>query len=237
MSNLRRTFAIKLCCGVILLSGCRQLPVPGQLTSPTHTSKPPTNEFAGLTNFGKVTQDIWRGAQPTAAGYRNLVEIGKVRSFLNLRRGANRDEVNLETEKIAGAQCYQVSMKEWNPGEDSLQRLALALKTLKELSSNPKTRPVYVHCKAGQNRTGFVIATYRMVYQGWTPEEAVHEMRVYGFYRVYWRDEWFLKNLDLPHLRKIITQTQAPIGKLTPSAIALPRFAPNPGRRLPSATP
>ena len=108
-------------------------------------------------------------------------------------------------------------MKEWDPGQDNLQRLALAVKTLKQLSSNRKTRPVYAHCKAGQNRTGFVIATYRMVYQGWTPEEAVREMRVYGFYRLYSRDEWFLKNLDLPRLRKIITQTQAPIGHLTPN--------------------
>lgn len=217
MSELRHTFAIELCCGLILLGGCKQLPVPVQLPSPTHTSKPPTNEFAGLINFGKVNENIWRGAQPTTAGYRNLVEIGKVRSFLNLRRGANSDEVNLKTEKIAGAQCYQVSMKEWNPGEDSLRRLALAVKTLKQLSSNRKTRPVYVHCKAGENRTGFVIATYRMVYQGWTPEEAVREMRVYGFYRVYWRDEWFLKNLDLPRLRKIIAQTPVPIEQLTPN--------------------
>jgi len=200
----------------VFVAGCKQLPVPVQLPSPTHTSKPPTNEFAGLTNFGKVTNDIWRGAQPTTDGYRNLVERAHVKSFLSLRRGANRDELELKAEKIAGAQCYQVSLKEWNPGENSLQRLALAVKTLKQLSSNRKTRPVYVHCKAGQNRTGFVIATYRMVYQGWTPEEAVREMRVYGFYRVYWRDEWFLKNLDLPRLRKIINQTQVPIGKLTP---------------------
>ena len=185
-------------------AGCRQLPLPVQLPSPTHSSKPPTNEFAGLSDFGKVTDHIWRGAQPTADGYHNLVERGRVRSFLSLRRGANRDEVNLNVAKIAGAKCYQVSMKEWDPGEGDLRQLALALKTMKDLSDNPKTRPVYVHCKAGENRTGFVIATYRMVYQGWTPEEAVREMRAYGFYRVFARDEWFLKKLDLVRLRTMI---------------------------------
>ena len=102
-------------------------------------------------------------------------------------------------------------MKEWDPGQDSLRQLALALKTLKQLSDDPKTRPVYVHCKAGQNRTGFVIATYRMIYQGWTPEEAVREMRVYGFYRVWSRDEWFLKNLDLARLRQLIAGTAKPL--------------------------
>jgi tyrosine-protein phosphatase SIW14 len=193
---------------LVLLAGCRQLPLPVQLPSPTHTSKPPTNEFAGLRTFGKVTADIWRGAQPTAEGYRNLVERGKVKSFLSLRRGANRDEVDLKVDKIAGAKCYQVSMKEWDPGQDNLRQLALAVKTLKRLSDNPKTRPVYVHCQAGHNRTGFVIATYRMVYQGWTPEEAVREMRTYGFYRVYARDEWFLKNLDLARLRELIKKVE-----------------------------
>jgi protein tyrosine/serine phosphatase len=155
-----------------------------------------------------VTKDIWRGAQPTAEGYRNLVERGHVKSFLSLRRGANRDEVDLKVANIAGAKCYQVSMKEWDPGQDNLRQLALALKTLKRLSDDPKTRPVYLHCKAGQNRTGFVIATYRVVYQGWTPEEAVREMRIYGFYRVYSRDEWFLKNLDLARLRELIKKVE-----------------------------
>ena len=204
MSILSRACAAVLSCGVIFLAACRQLPLPVQLPSPTHTSKPPTNEFAGLTNFGRVTHDIWRGAQPTTDGYRNLVERGKVKSFLSLRRGANRDEVDLKVANLSGVQSLQVSMKEWDPGQDSLRQLALALKTLKRLSDDPKTRPVYVHCKAGQNRTGFVIATYRMVYQGWTPEEAVREMRTYGFYRIYSRDEWFLKNLDLARLRELV---------------------------------
>jgi protein tyrosine/serine phosphatase len=193
---------------LVLFSSCRQLPLPVQLPSPTHTSKPPTNEFAGLKDFGKVTKDIWRGAQPTADGYRNLVERGHVKSFLSLRRGVNRDEVDLKIANIAGAKCSQVAMKEWDPGQDNLRQLALALKTLKKLSDDPKTRPVYVHCKAGQNRTGFVIATYRMVYQGWTPEEAVREMRAYGFYRIYSRDEWFLKNLDLVRLRELIKKVE-----------------------------
>ncbi|HST31376.1 MAG TPA: protein-tyrosine phosphatase family protein [Chthoniobacterales bacterium] len=200
---LIRNFAFLL---LLLVAGCRQLPLPVQLPSPTHTSKPPTNEFAGLRDFGKITDHIWRGAEPTADGYRNLVQLGHVKSFLSLRRGENRDEVNLKLAKIGGAKCYQVSMKEWDPGQGSLRQLALALKTLKDLSDNPQTRPVYVHCKSGENRTGFVIATYRMVYQGWTPEEAVREMRVYGFYRIFARDEWFLKNLDLIRLRGIIKQ-------------------------------
>ena len=208
MMNVRVIRSLR-CVGIlsfVFVSSCAQLPL--ELPSPTHTSKPPTDEFAGLRNFGRVTKDIWRGAQPTASGYRNLVELGKVKSFLSLRRGTNPDEVNLKVAKIAGVQCFQVAMKEWNPGENNLRQLALAMKTLKKLSDNPKTRPVYVHCQAGRNRTGFVIATYRMVYQGWTADEAIREMRAYHFYRIYSRDEIFLKNLDVRRLREMIKKVE-----------------------------
>jgi len=64
--NFHKLHAVVAVVGAIVLAGCRQLPLPVQLPSPTHTSKPPTNGYAGLTNFGKVTDHIWRGAQPTA---------------------------------------------------------------------------------------------------------------------------------------------------------------------------
>ena len=159
-------------------------------------------------NFGKVTDHIWRGAQPTAAGYHNLVERGGVRAFLNLRRGVDRDTADLNPLNEKNVQCYQVSLQEWNPRQDNLKRLALAVKTIRRLSENPQTRPVYVHCKGGRNRTGYVVATYRMVYQGWTADEAIREMRAYHFDRVYYRDEWFLKNLDVPHLREVIKEVE-----------------------------
>lgn len=41
--------------------------------------------------------------------------------------------------------------------------------------------PVLVHCSAGAQRTGGVVASYRMLIQGWTPEEALHEMQDYTF--------------------------------------------------------
>jgi tyrosine-protein phosphatase SIW14 len=190
----------------LLATACTPLP----LTAPqsTHTSNPPANNYAGLANFGKVTNEIWRGSQPTAAGYKNLIESGKVRSFLSLRHGTNRDSTAVKVGNIQGVQCFQVSMREWDPGQDNLRQLALAVKTLKALSDNPQTRPVYVHCKAGRNRTGFVVATYRMVYQGWTPEEAVREMRAYHFARAYSRVEWFLKNLDVPRLKKLMEEVE-----------------------------
>lgn len=41
--------------------------------------------------------------------------------------------------------------------------------------------PVLVHCSAGAQRTGGVVASYRLLIQGWTPEEALREMQDYTF--------------------------------------------------------
>jgi membrane-associated phospholipid phosphatase len=42
-------------------------------------------------------------------------------------------------------------------------------------------KPVLVHCAAGTNRTGGVVAAYRMFAQGWTPAQAFEEMLQYDF--------------------------------------------------------
>ena len=46
---------------------------------------------------------------------------------------------------------------------------------------DPASYPVLIHCKAGLHRTGCMAAVYRMEYQGWTPRQAVAEMRANGF--------------------------------------------------------
>ena len=45
--------------------------------------------------------------------------------------------------------------------------------------------PILLHCKAGLHRTGRLTAIYRMEYQGWSPGEALCELRAngYGYHR------------------------------------------------------
>jgi protein tyrosine/serine phosphatase len=48
------------------------------------------------------------------------------------------------------------------------------LKAVK-IIENQDTRPIYVHCLHGRDRTGFVIAAFEIVHNGWTVEEAYQE--------------------------------------------------------------
>lgn len=41
--------------------------------------------------------------------------------------------------------------------------------------------PTLVHCWKGAHRTGAWVARYRMVYQGWSRDQAIAEMMAYGF--------------------------------------------------------
>jgi protein tyrosine/serine phosphatase len=46
---------------------------------------------------------------------------------------------------------------------------------------DPANYPVWVHCTAGRDRTGAMCAVYRMEYDHWSAEQALAEMREYGF--------------------------------------------------------
>jgi hypothetical protein len=51
------------------------------------------------------------------------------------------------------------------------------------LRQNPDKK-IFVHCRLGDDRTGMMIAAYRIAEEGWTAEEARKEMQKFGF--VWW---------------------------------------------------
>jgi protein-tyrosine phosphatase len=44
-----------------------------------------------------------------------------------------------------------------------------------------KGKKVFVHCRLGDDRTGMMVAAYRMADEGWTADEAMAEMKAFGF--------------------------------------------------------
>jgi len=57
-------------------------------------------------------------------------------------------------------------------------------KFLKVIEENPG-KTVFVHCQLGEDRTGMAVASYRMAEQGWSAEEAMKEMKFFGFSAVH----------------------------------------------------
>ncbi len=53
-------------------------------------------------------------------------------------------------------------------------------KQILDFMTNPANQPVYVHCEAGQGRTGCAVAIYRMAVEGWSADKAIAEAKSMG---------------------------------------------------------
>lgn len=53
--------------------------------------------------------------------------------------------------------------------------------------------PVFVHCFRGADRTGYLVAMFRICRQSWSVQQAYNEMKACGFHRFQLRHfKWFL---------------------------------------------
>lgn len=147
---------------------------------------------AGVPNLHKVTETLYRSAQPTAEGMRNLKELGIV-TIVNLRSFHwDRDEIG-----STGLASEHIYMKAWHPERKEVVRFL-------QVVTDPKRTPALVHCQKGADRTGTMIAIYRIAVQGWTKEDAIREMRQGGFgYNEIWLNlpRW-IEELDIEAIRQ-----------------------------------
>jgi len=64
-------------------------------------------------------------------------------------------------------------------------------------------KPVLIHCQHGSDRTGVVAAMYRIVFEGWTKEDAVDELRHggFGFHVYYVNIPAFVRGADVERIK------------------------------------
>lgn len=125
----------------------------------------------GLVKFAEVAPHLYRGGQPTVEGLATLKKMG-IGVVVDMRSGDRKSE-KAAVEKL-GMQYYKIS---WHCPFPSDEPFARFLKIIRE---NPDEK-VFVHCRLGDDRTGMAVAAYRMSEQGWSADEAMDEMREFGF--------------------------------------------------------
>jgi tyrosine-protein phosphatase SIW14 len=151
--------------------------VPAPVTSGTRHAFAQKLSLGGVPVFAQVTPTLYRGAQPTDEGFRNLAEMG-VKIIVD-QRGSRKSE----REQVTKLGMQYVAI----PWHCPLPEDTVFARFLTLLHSNPGTK-VFVHCLSGQDRTGMQIAAYRMAEQGWSAQEAKQEMEAFGFSRTHrWR--------------------------------------------------
>lgn len=124
----------------------------------------------GLPNLGEVTPTLYRGSQPTKKGFKQLAKM-HIAIVVDLRgnRKGERDTV-----RKLGMQYVPIPWFCMRPKDVVITQF---LKLLRE-NSNKK---IFVHCNTGIDRTGMMVAAYRMAEEGWTADEAMKEMKAFGF--------------------------------------------------------
>jgi protein tyrosine/serine phosphatase len=123
----------------------------------------------GLPNLHKVSDGLYRGAQPTAEGIKELEKLG-VKTIVCLRDN-HSDKDLIGDAKIA---YEHIPMKTWDVEKDDVVRFL-------KIATDKSRQPVFVHCQHGSDRTGTMCAAYRVVVDGWTKKEAIDEMKNGGF--------------------------------------------------------
>lgn len=159
----------------------------------------------GAPNLFKVSDTLYRSAQPSAEGMSQLKELGVV-TIVNLRSfHSNRDEIG-----NTGLTSEHIYMKAWHPEDKEAVRFL-------QIVTDPKRAPVLVHCQRGADRTGAMVALYRVAVQGWSKEEAIQEMTEggYGYSEVWANLTRWLQDLDIDAVRR-----DAGIGMLVDSTTA-----------------
>lgn len=122
----------------------------------------PVEFIPGVENCYRINRDVYRSGQPDKTGFRLLQKLG-IKTVLNLRE-YHRDHI-----KAAGTSLlllnYPVAA-----GAVTLEDLEAVLHMMRHA---PK--PILVHCWHGSDRTGIVVAAYRIVEQNVSVEDAEKE--------------------------------------------------------------
>lgn len=182
MGSIRFAHACNLAFSILfvfLIDGCASSSIQSVPVACSNNLDSPIQAFC------VVTPDVlWRGAKPKQDGAAWLIEH-RIRTIVNLELFHDDRRVFGQI-SLANADRYEAGyfrIPDWEPNAVLAPSLLdnHVAHFLAVVSSQPK--PIYVHCRSGQNRTGVMVAAYRVIVEGVSAGEAIEEMRRYrGFW-------------------------------------------------------
>jgi len=161
---------------------------------------------SGLSNLFQVSPQLFRSQQPTTQALQHILGgqafasgTDPIRTVISLRAFHDIDGDVLG--KADAVHYERIKMYAWHP-EDAEVVAFLRIVT------TPSLQPVLVHCAQGSDRTGMMVAIYRIAVQGWSKENALKEMTDgdYGFHPI-WRDlVSYVQHLDVDAIKSRVAQ-------------------------------
>ena len=150
-------------------------------------------QLSNTKNLHQVTPGLYRSAQPTAQNFQQLEKMG-IKTVINLR------ETNSDQKLINGTSLKLILV----PIQTSAIGDEDVIAVLRHIKNEPG--PVLVHCRHGADRTGTVIAMYRIIFEGWRPQEALDELRNggYNYHSMFRNIPRYILNADIARIKAAV---------------------------------
>ncbi|WP_289044476.1 dual specificity protein phosphatase family protein [uncultured Olleya sp.] len=148
-------------------------------------------------NLYRINDSIYRSEQPSKKGFIELDTSG-IKTIVNLRRLRN------DIKKAKGTDLQ-------------LEHIPLATKQITEQDIfeviqhiDNAEKPLLIHCWHGSDRTGVMVAAYRIVIENWSKEKAIKEFRnkKFGYHEnKYPNLLYLLEHLNVEDIKKQLKTT------------------------------
>jgi len=128
---------------------------------------------AGVGNFHQLNDSVFRGAQPSAQGFQGLAHLG-IKTIVDLRESGGRAQNEQKLVEAAGMRYVNIPLNgHAAPSEAQVSRLLALL-------NDKASGPVFIHCRRGADRTGTIMACYRISHDHWENQKALDEAKANG---------------------------------------------------------
>jgi protein tyrosine phosphatase (PTP) superfamily phosphohydrolase (DUF442 family) len=155
-----------------------------------------------LPNFHQVNANLYRGAQPKPGGLKQLFALG-VKTIINLRDTDDATRAEEREAHALGLRYYNI------PLPSNSRPKPVQVEHVLALINAPENFPVFVHCHHGADRTGTIIACYRIANEHWAYKEARAEAKRYGLHWTQRGMKDFIKDFARDHAPPLLPAQKA----------------------------
>ena len=151
------------------------------MTTPTIAENERPQQWGKLVNkqhnFYQISQTVYRSEQPSVEAITEL-EKNRIDIVVNLR-SRDKDKFVLANQPF---KLIHIPINTWAINRNDLLAIMQIIQTAER-----QNQKVLIHCYHGSDRTGASVAMYRIIFENWSIDDALKEMKHggYGFHPIW----------------------------------------------------